>query len=486
MKKKFKKSSLGRKSLPDNIDKDVKGIQGEDIYDPYWILENYKPNPKNYKKHDKEQRQALFESVTQHGWVVPMVINLKTGYFVDGHGRVEMAAERGIGAKIGFIFANEKEEASIIATFDSLALMSEVDPAAHQQLLQTAYDYAKENKLDAMKQLTLNLNDRAELIKEGKEKAKSLLKARKSSLDARKNDILAQSRVDLDIPDEVPVTEKVGSEIFEETAKFEEYTFMEIPLLDKKMIFGNDPKDFDILPSRPWNPANNELEQNEVICYSIRSAIEYEENEGDPWGFLSFYTEDHRFEQIWHDAPNKLPLIAKQKYVAVFEPDFSLYSSWSWAQNVYSLFKMRWVARYLQKLGVKIIPQVHRIAQEIAIPKGSVSLDWQCTLPELFTLERGSVKIATMNGRMQHSAGGGDKGRDIVIEGVVNGLINYYEFLGLETVIMYGGLDIQKYIHARIPSDLNVIYMDSYVNSRRKWNKDKKRERKAKSNRKRT
>ena len=91
-----------------------------------------------------------------------------------------------------------------------------------------------------------------------------------------------------------------------------------------------------------------------------------------------------------------------------------------------------------------------------------------------------------MNGRMQHSAGGGDKGRDIVIEGVVNGLINYYEFLGLETVIMYGGLDIQKYIHARIPSDLNVIYMDSYVNSRRKWNKDKKRERKAKSNRKRT
>ena len=52
MKKKFKKSSLGRKSLPDNIDKDVKGIQGEDIYDPYWILENYKPNPKNYKKHD--------------------------------------------------------------------------------------------------------------------------------------------------------------------------------------------------------------------------------------------------------------------------------------------------------------------------------------------------------------------------------------------------------------------------------------------------
>ena len=51
---------------------------------------------------------------------------------------------------------------------------------------------------------------------------------------------------------------------------------------------------------------------------------------------------------------------------------------------------------------------------------------------------------------------------------------------------MYGGLDIEKYIHSELPKDLKIIYMDSYINRRRKGNKEKKRERKAKTERKKT
>ena len=461
---KKKQKSYGKKSLP-KLDPNLKGIQGEDIYDPYWILENYRPNPKNYKKHDKEQRKALYESISQHGWVVPMVINLSTGYFVDGHGRVEMAAEYGIGAKVGFIYADEKEEASIIATFDSLSLMSETDPEAHQQLLKTAYEYAKENNMAAMKQLTVNLTERAERIKEGTERAKTLIKARKNQIEERKRELAAES--DEDYEDFTEVKEDLTESYYKDDVNFSGDNFFELPDLLPKMLYGSTAKERKTLPEKAWNPAEGDLEENDIVCYSIRSAIEYDENDEDPFGFLCFYTEDERFEHVFSDAGSKLPLINAQKYKAVFEPDFSYYSEWPFCKKLWSLFKNRWVARYLQEMGTKIIPQIMKYYGEGSAKNLDPSnpLDF-LTRPHLLSLPEGETKVATMNARMQHKIGGGEEAVELIKEGVIKGLISAYEFLGTECVIMYGGLDIEKYIHSELPKDLNIVYVDSYINRR--------------------
>jgi hypothetical protein len=474
----------GKKSLPKNLDPKIKGIQGEGMYDPYWILEKFKPNPRNYKKHDKEQKKALYESVSQHGWVVPMVVNLKTNLFVDGHGRVEMAAEYGIGAKVGFIYADEKEEASIIATFDSLSLMSETDPDAHQQLLKTAYEYAKENNMSAMKQLTLHLTERADRIKEGTERAKTLIKARKTQIEERQKEL----DEDHDFDDfEDLETEELTDKVYKNDVNFSSDNIFEVPDLLPDMLYGSDPDELEFLPEKAWNPAEGELEEDDIVCYSIRSAIEYDENDEDPHGFLCFYTEDERFEHVFSDASNRLPSIHAQKYKAVFEPDFSYYSEWPFCRKLWSLFKNRWVSRYLQEMGTKVIPQIMKYYGGQSTKKlNKYDTEQFISRPHLLSLPPGEVKVATMNARMQHKIGGGPEAVDSIKEGVVQGLISAYEFLGTECVIMYGGLDIEKYIHSELPKGLKILYLDSYINRRRKWNKEKKRERKAKTDRKRS
>lgn len=466
-----KNKPLGLTALP-KLDAKFKGIQGEGMYDPYWVLEHFKPNPKNYKKHDKEQRAALYESVKEHGWIVPMVVNIKTGFFVDGHGRVEMGAEYGIAVKIGFIHADEDEEASIIGTFDSLALMSETDPVAHQALIQKAFEYARTKGMKAMEGLAVSLSERAERIKSGQERAKDLITTRKKDLERRKAALT-------DGMEDRLTDNKAGEAITEtvlvENPRFESSHPWKIPPLLPKKLFGCLKKHLKSLPERPWNPAENELEQNEVVCYSIRSAIEYEENTEEPWGFLGFYTEDHRFEHIYSQASERLSALNSMNFQAIFEPDFSVYSDWSLGENLWNIYRSRWCSRYLQELGSMIIPKIPVCVYDHPVKADYRESDHK-TLAEDFmvsSIPKGT-KIVCANGRMQHRVG-----KDVIELATINGIIRAWEYLHFSHVVLYGGLDIENHIHASFPSELKVIYLDSYINRRRKYNAEQKRMRKA-------
>ena len=437
---------LGAIKIP-KLDPNFKGIQGEGMFDPYWVLENFKPNPKNYKKHDKEQRAALYESVTEHGWIVPMVVNIKTGFFVDGHGRVEMGAEYGIAVKIGFIYADEDEEASIIGTFDSLSLMSETDPVAHQALIKKAFEYARTKGMKAMEGLTVSLSERAERIRSGQERAKDLITSRKKDLEKRKAELSEGIEEKIQ---ENKAGEAITETVLLEAPRFESDHPWKIPPLLPKKLFGNLKKHFKSLPERPWNPAENEFQHNEVICYSIRSAIEYEANDGEPWGFLTFQTEDHRFEHLFSQAAERLPALNELNFQAIFEPEFSIYSDWSLAENLWNVYRSRWCSRYLQELGSMIIPKIPICIYDHEV-KGDYRESDPKTLLEDFIVSSipENTKVVFANGRMQHQSG-----KDVIELGVVNGIIRAWEYLEFSHVVLYGGADIEKHVHASFPSEL--------------------------------
>lgn len=48
-----------------------------------------------------------------------------------------------------------------------------------------------------------------------------------------------------------------------------------------------------------------------------------------------------------------------RKYYAALEPNFSLYSDWPLAVQIYNTFRTRWVGRFWQEHGVKVIPTVN-------------------------------------------------------------------------------------------------------------------------------
>lgn len=68
---------------------------------------------------------AVLEEV---GWVQEVIVNKRTGLIVDGHLRVELAAERGESVPLKYVDLSEDEERLILATFDPIGNLAELDP----------------------------------------------------------------------------------------------------------------------------------------------------------------------------------------------------------------------------------------------------------------------------------------------------------------------------------------------------------------------
>ena len=110
-------------------------------------------NPRNWRTHPKAQRDALAGVLDQVGWVQDVIVNKRTGYLVDGHARVAVAAQRGeTSVPVVYVDLSEDEELLILATLDPLAAMAEADTEVLADLLAsvTSQDAALTSMLDAL------------------------------------------------------------------------------------------------------------------------------------------------------------------------------------------------------------------------------------------------------------------------------------------------------------------------------------------------
>ena len=110
-------------------------------------------NPRNWRTHPQAQRDALAGVLDEVGWVQDVIVNKRTGYLVDGHARVAVAAQRGEDAvPVVYVDLSEDEERLILSTLDPLSAMAEADSEALTDLLAvvTAEDGALNAMLDAL------------------------------------------------------------------------------------------------------------------------------------------------------------------------------------------------------------------------------------------------------------------------------------------------------------------------------------------------
>ncbi len=73
-------------------------------------------------------------------------------------------------------------------------------------------------------------------------------------------------------------------------------------------------------------------------------------------GALHFFTDDHRFEDIWNNHRKSLSVVKKTGLALT--PDFSLYRGMPRVLQAYNTYRSRWVGRYWQEHGIKVIPSV--------------------------------------------------------------------------------------------------------------------------------
>lgn len=106
----------------------------------------------------------------------------------------------------------------------------------------------------------------------------------------------------------------------------------------------------DLLENRLWSPT--ERWQLTICGYT---PLTRERSEGTVHGY---WTDDFRFEATWNKPRTMLDKILNANVAAMVEPDFSTYSDDAIVCQMHAVYKARWVARFWQEYGVKVIPNI--------------------------------------------------------------------------------------------------------------------------------
>ena len=92
-------------------------------------------------------------------------------------------------------------------------------------------------------------------------------------------------------------------------------------------------------------------------------------------GTAHFFLDDYRFERCWKNADSQIEEL--KKYDGALSPDFSMYTNYPQAFQLWQVYRNRWCAAYWQLHGIKVIPTVSWSTEEsfkycfLGIPKHS-------------------------------------------------------------------------------------------------------------------
>ena len=91
----------------------------------------------------------------------------------------------------------------------------------------------------------------------------------------------------------------------------------------------------------------DEFEVKELIPYRVDSNRN---------GTAHFFLDDYRFERCWRKPDSQIEEL--KKYDGVLSPDFSMYTNYPQAMQIWQVYRNRWCACYWQSLGIKVIPTI--------------------------------------------------------------------------------------------------------------------------------
>lgn len=71
---------------------------------------------------------------------------------------------------------------------------------------------------------------------------------------------------------------------------------------------------------------------------------------------VHFFVDDYQFVRLWSNIDAYIPMLQEFEYVLA--PDFSLYSDYPKAIQIYNHYRKHWCGAYMQMTGIKVIPTI--------------------------------------------------------------------------------------------------------------------------------
>lgn len=71
---------------------------------------------------------------------------------------------------------------------------------------------------------------------------------------------------------------------------------------------------------------------------------------------VHFFLDDYQFNVLWNNINKYINILSQFKYV--MSPDFSTYTDFPKAIQIYNHYRKHWVGAYLQAAGIQVIPTI--------------------------------------------------------------------------------------------------------------------------------
>lgn len=399
------------------------------------------PNPLNWRKHPAHQKRALKASIESNGWSGTCLFNKRTGKLIDGHARREYALEHGITSVPVLVGEwSEEQERNLLATYDPISAMAEADTEMLRQLtasfekdIAASTNLAEEN-MEAMSEMATNLVDYIDDIESGAPAALlgPYAEAESAGIEPSKREYVETEGI---------VRLKSRSEIGWDA--WGEKGIFEFPLIRSDMLA--DPPD----PIITWIGERDTEECANYLYIWGSNAI----RGIDPKDVVvGFYTEDHRFEPVWDSPETYVTKLQTQNIQRIISPNFSCYVGTHYAYDIFQTYRARWLSRYFQEAGLKVIPDLM-----LGNLRGDV---WKWRFAGI-PVNAPCVAFEAQNV--------GDIDIDRIYRTTRQNLEKAVELLKPQSLLIYTGKNLPGWLLEGLPKTLHVTIVKSFMNERQRF-----------------
>ena len=404
-------------------------------------------HPGNWRRHPDRQTKALITSIKENGWAGALLFNKTTGNLVDGHLRKKISLKElkhlcPIPVLIGTW--TEAQERRLLATLDPISAMAEADTELLRKLtseldadLESATAKMDAESKQVFRTVAKELESQAEAIDYGgpsaffpsdEEEFGSIATEPQAApaLEDRKGTMEGSFRL------------KTRSEI--DWDAWGPGSVLDIPNLRADRL-GAIPE-----PIVTWLGDRDSPPCDHYLYVWGSTAL------GDvgPHVLPCFYTEDDKFNRVWDSPETYTANLLKYGVTTIVSTNFSCYDGMHKAEDVWQTYRARWLSRYWQEAGIRIVPDLmlgNLVQDEV----------WQwrfAGIPE---------KAPAVALQIQQK---GEAQPELYYRQRHRQLLKVLDMLRPESLLLYRGPSVPEWFIEKLPSSLHVVTCDSFMSGR--------------------
>lgn len=377
------------------------------------------PHPLNPKIHPPSQNEALTGLLEDVGKcdILKAYHSEREGgqlVFFDGHARQGLKPDEVW--NIGIYDVTDDEADKLLLSFDPIAQEAQTSQAKIEMLLHRT----SSGNAAVMEFLSRQAEKHGIVPPDGQ----------KQQPDAGGNDFDLTPE-----DDELDAEEFKGVYALQEDVIFPSSNAWGIPDLLPHMLSSQTPDTVFARQQEPIDPAKT---------LYVHGSAKFDPSAKD--GVLAFYVDDWRFENVWLDAVQMVEGFKAFGWASIVTPDFSVWRDDPMVMQAWNIYRSRWVARYWQEAGLKVIPSLNWADERsysfahLGIPKGCPVVSVQCR---------------TTRSR---------KGKEHFGKGLSHAITE----LEPQNVLVYGGAEHRQWIEPLLPEGVVYHWLESWTSLRRK------------------